>query len=543
MDIVKTNYGRFVVVDAVVETNAPLKQAYIAEKQDWEIKDQKKGTTGFDPQLERLIGQKLTTQSLTVLRKHGVEKVRILLTILVPPLGNLPVAKGQKVIKGDPLTEGPLDPHEVLDLAGPNAVYEYFITNLQSVYKDQGVDINDKHLEVIIRQMLRKRLVKEPGDTPFLPGQIVDRFTFNAETSRVRTLIDGGQKRKYTDPVTGEEKERELKTPTAAWILLGITEASLNTDSFLSAASFQKTTRVLTDAAVRGKHDPLNGLKENVIIGRLIPAGTGVKSYRDLAIEVDRSTPAWAQQSLQSLAETDGRGEGSLAGMSIRDLAEQDANQLIAENAEGLDLERPLIEQAGGGERPSFDDEPPVAPLPLADLGDGGGDDDDDLLDLDAVSQHQPRLRIEAEPDIYAALARAERAEIEPAAIGRLLGDIFLLENSENPRYAVRLAGTRLCALIGHEMRGRGFGPSSPRKTARRCSGSWRRSPTGRFRRSQVSSAKPTTAAASISKCCCCPCAIAGGPMRGCSAPSCRSMSRIGPAPRRSRGCGSRRCA
>lgn len=383
MDIVKTNYGRFVVVDAVVETNAPLKQAYIAEKQDWEIKDQKKGTTGFDPQLERLIGQKLTTQSLTVLRKHGVEKVRILLTILVPPLGNLPVAKGQKVIKGDPLTEGPLDPHEVLDLAGPNAVYEYFITNLQSVYKDQGVDINDKHLEVIIRQMLRKRLVKEPGDTPFLPGQIVDRFTFNAETSRVRTLIDGGQKRKYTDPVTGEEKERELKTPTAAWILLGITEASLNTDSFLSAASFQKTTRVLTDAAVRGKHDPLNGLKENVIIGRLIPAGTGVKSYRDLAIEVDRSTPAWAQQSLQSLAETDGRGEGSLAGMSIRDLAEQDANQLIAENAEGLDLERPLIEQAGGGERPSFDDEPPVAPLPLADLG--GGDDDDDLLDLDEL--------------------------------------------------------------------------------------------------------------------------------------------------------------
>jgi DNA-directed RNA polymerase subunit beta' len=319
MDIQRSNFGRWIVVDAEVGTEAPLKQAYIAE-QEFAAEDDKAKAA-----LEKLIGQKVTTQTLTTLRKHGIQKVRVFHTILVPPLGNLPVQKGQRVIKGDPLTEGPLDPHEVLELAGAASVHEYFIQNLQSVYKDQGVDINDKHLEVIVRQMLRKRQVKEPGDTSFLPGQIVDRFRFIRENERVQQLISAGTKIKYTDLADGTEKERDPKEATANWILLGITEASLATDSFLSAASFQKTTRVLTDAAVRGKHDTLLGLKENVIIGRLIPAGTGVKPYRELAIDVDRSQPTWAQQSLTALVEAEEAesmpGAEVFGSMSLADLA------------------------------------------------------------------------------------------------------------------------------------------------------------------------------------------------------------------------------
>jgi len=350
VDIIRSSYGRWIVVEALVGTDTPLKQAYIAEEQEWEMKKGKKKDDDptFGTSLERLIGQKLSTQALQVLRKNEIEKVKVYLTVLVPPLGNLPVAKGQRVIKGDPLTEGPLDPHEVLELAGPAAVYEYFIQNLQSVYKDQGVDINDKHLEVIIRQMLRKRTVKEPGDTPFLPGQIVDRFTFSRENERVSKLIGSGQKKRFVDPVTGEEGERDLLLARANWILLGITEASLATDSYLSAASFQKTTRVLTEAAVRGKSDTLLGLKENVIIGRLIPAGTGTKPYRDLAIDVDRSQPSWAQQSLTSLVESDDEHQsGELGGLSMTDLAaeeEREMNRLIPGG--NIDLDRPLLEQA-----------------------------------------------------------------------------------------------------------------------------------------------------------------------------------------------------
>ncbi len=242
----------------------------------------------------------------------------------MPPFGKLPVKRGSKVIKGDPLTEGPRDPHEVLELAGANAVYDYFIENLQCVYKSQGVDINDKHIEVIIRQMLRKRQVKEPGDTPFLPGQIVDRFNFQRANDSVRKLITEGQKIKYMDPVSEEPVERDPKEATANWILLGITEASLATESFLSAASFQKTTRVLTEAAVRGKKDGLVGLKENVIIGRLIPAGTGVERYRNVSIDVERG-PAWAQQSLTALVEAEDHDfdptEAALAFPSLAEMA------------------------------------------------------------------------------------------------------------------------------------------------------------------------------------------------------------------------------
>jgi DNA-directed RNA polymerase subunit beta' len=320
-DIQTSSFGRWILVEATVPTTAPLKEAYLRDVQNWEKEAE---GDSYEAGLEKLIGQKLTTATLTALRKHNVEKVNIFYPILVPPLGKLPVKVGSRVIKGDPLTEGPRDPHEVLELAGANAVYDYFVENLQSVYKAQGVDINDKHVEVIIRQMLRKRQIKEPGDTPFLPGQIVDRFHFSRENDRVRALIQSGKKIKYVDPVSGEQVERDPKEATANWILLGITEASLATDSFLSAASFQKTTRVLTEAAVRGKKDNLVGLKENVIIGRLIPSGTGIRQYRDVAVDVERG-PSWAEQSLTALVEADERdlesGAGALSFPSLADMA------------------------------------------------------------------------------------------------------------------------------------------------------------------------------------------------------------------------------
>ena len=177
--------------------------------------------------------------------------------------------------------------------------------------------------------MLRKRQVRDPGNSSFLPGQIVDRFRFARENERVRKMKEEGKKIKHVDPETGEEVDRDPKEATANWILLGITEASLATESFLSAASFQKTTRVLTEAAVRGKSDTLVGLKENVIIGRLIPAGTGVKSHRELAIDVDRTQPSWAQQSLTALVEADDESQSdendAFGGMSLADMALQES--------------------------------------------------------------------------------------------------------------------------------------------------------------------------------------------------------------------------
>jgi len=211
-------------------------------------------------------GSEVNEKLLRKLRETSVTHVMLRKTHLVPYRGNLEVEIGDIVQPGDRLTEGPLDPQKVLQLQGVRGVMDYLVREIQSVYKSQGVDINDKHVEVIVRQMLRKRKVVEPGDTTFLPGQVVDKFVFEDENRRVLSQDPPG-------------------TPaTAEWVLLGITEASLATESFLSAASFQKTTRVLTDAAVRGKVDNLVGLKENVIIGRLIPAGTGLPMYRDLVV-------------------------------------------------------------------------------------------------------------------------------------------------------------------------------------------------------------------------------------------------------------------
>jgi DNA-directed RNA polymerase subunit beta' len=163
--------------------------------------------------------------------------------------------------------DGPVDPHDILNVLGPNALQKYLVDEVQQVYRLQGVSINDKRIEVIVRQMLRKVRIEDAGDTSFLIGEQVDRFAFVKENETV--IAKGG------------------KPATARPILLGITKASLTTDSFISAASFQETTRVLTEAAITGAVDDLVGLKENVIMGRLIPAGTGMTEYRNTYVEVE----------------------------------------------------------------------------------------------------------------------------------------------------------------------------------------------------------------------------------------------------------------
>ena len=216
-------------------------------------------------------GEALTDKALKRIVLMGIKEVTLRKVYMVPYRGDLEVEVGQEVSPGDRLTGGPLDPQKVLELQGTRGVQEYLVREVQAVYKSVGQDINDKHVVVIVRQMLRKRKVRHPGESRFLPGQVVDKFVFEDENTRVRKT-------------SGQEG-------TADWILLGITEASLATESFLSAASFQKTTRVLTEAAVRGKKDELVGLKENVIIGRLIPAGTGLPSYRSLEIATPDGMP------------------------------------------------------------------------------------------------------------------------------------------------------------------------------------------------------------------------------------------------------------
>jgi DNA-directed RNA polymerase subunit beta' len=183
---------------------------------------------------------------------------------LIPHVKQIIVQEGDVVHKGQHLTEGSADPHEILDILGPNRLYEFLINEVQEVYRLQGVTINDKHIELIIRQMLRKVRITDPGDTEFFWGEQVERTTFLRENSRI---IEAGGKPAEAEPV-----------------LLGITKASIETESFISAASFQETTRVLTDASTLSKIDKLKGFKENVIMGHLIPAGTGLPQYRDLRI-------------------------------------------------------------------------------------------------------------------------------------------------------------------------------------------------------------------------------------------------------------------
>ena len=188
-------------------------------------------------------------------------------TYTIPFGSKMKVHDGDIVEAGDPLIEGSINPSEILAIKGPEGVYEYLITEVQKVYRNQGVDINDKHIEVIGRQMLKKVRVEDNADTDMFPGTLIDMYEFEDKNNEV--IAEGKR------PATGKR------------VLLGITKASLATDSFLSAASFQETTRVLTEAAVKGKIDDLQGLKENVIIGKLIPAGTGMQRYQNIHISTE----------------------------------------------------------------------------------------------------------------------------------------------------------------------------------------------------------------------------------------------------------------
>ncbi len=185
----------------------------------------------------------------------------------VPYSVGLRVEQGKRVRRGEPITDGALNPHDVLRISGVEAVQNYLTQGVLAVYRQQGVDINDKHIEVIIRQMMRKVRVEDPGDTDLLSGTVVDVYEFDDANEKVQARIDAG--------------ETDLRLATNSLILMGITKASLATESFLSAASFQETTKVLTEAAIKGKVDHLVGLKENVIIGKLIPAGSGLDIYLD----------------------------------------------------------------------------------------------------------------------------------------------------------------------------------------------------------------------------------------------------------------------
>ncbi len=189
----------------------------------------------------------------------------------IPSGARLEVTDGQEIRAGDAIVEGARDPKELLEIKGVRPTQEYLVNEVQKVYRDQGVSIHDKHIELIVRQMTKRILISEPGDTDFLPGYQVDRKLFT-DTNR-RVVEEGGK------PAEGRP------------MLMGITKASLATESWLSAASFQETTRVLTEAAIESKSDSLHGLKENIIIGKLIPAGTGMNEYRNIRTEAPDFEP------------------------------------------------------------------------------------------------------------------------------------------------------------------------------------------------------------------------------------------------------------
>ncbi|MBI1849686.1 MAG: DNA-directed RNA polymerase subunit beta', partial [Planctomycetes bacterium] len=193
-------------------------------------------------------------RTIMIRNESGIEKEH-----LIPHGKHLRVHRGDRVKAGEPLVDGPLVPHDILRISGEEALQQYLLREVQNVYRSQGVTIDDKHIEIIISQMLRKVRVEKPGDSNFLPGAVVDKFRFREENDRL--------------------KKEKLRPATAKPLLLGITKAALQSESFISAASFQETTKVLTEAAMAGKVDTLQGLKENVILGHLVPAGTGFKNY------------------------------------------------------------------------------------------------------------------------------------------------------------------------------------------------------------------------------------------------------------------------
>ena len=245
----------------------------------------------------------------------------------VPPTSQLRVESGQRVKAGDLLTEGAANPQDILRVMGREAVQLYLVEEVQKVYRSQGVAINDKHIEIIVRQMLRKVRVETPGDTDLLPGELVDRFAY--EDINAKVLAEGGE------------------PATAQTVLLGVTKASLNTESFLAAASFQETTRVLTEAAIQGSVDRLLGLKENVIIGKLIPAGTGLAKRKELA----RRKAAGLLMPLEVLP-SEGLGAEETP-LTLEEAPGEDGNQ--PEDEEGEGREETMASLLGDEEREDED--------------------------------------------------------------------------------------------------------------------------------------------------------------------------------------------
>ncbi len=225
-------------------------------------------------------------RKIKIVPKSGKER-----EYLIPHGKHLNVHTGDRVVAGQQLIDGPIVPQDILRVSGEKRLQEYLLNEVQEVYRLQGVRINDKHIEIMIRQMLKKVKIENPGDTNFLTNQQVDKSRFQDENERV--IKEGGE------------------PASAKPILLGITKASLGTDSFIAAAAFQQTTRVLTEAAISGRVDDLRGLKENVIIGHLVPAGTGSKFYKDLNIEVDQ--PLFAASLAANPEETPLEGDGEIA--------------------------------------------------------------------------------------------------------------------------------------------------------------------------------------------------------------------------------------
>ena len=241
-----------------------------------------------------------------------------------PQRTRLLVQAGDKIKRGDQLNEGSIYPHELLDTRDRTETEMYLVRGVQEVYQSQGVDINDKHIEIICRQMMKKVRVEQKGDTTYLPGQLVDRHEFARENDKVKA--DGGE------PATWEE------------VILGITKASLATDSFLSAASFQETTKVLTDAALEGKTDRLLGLKENVIIGKLIPAATGLRRYRRLEIEPAEPLPRPTPEEIGLLDESELAAELGLTGDGLEGFGFGNGGDSTAFGDELADLATPPLD-------------------------------------------------------------------------------------------------------------------------------------------------------------------------------------------------------
>ena len=236
-------------------------------------------------------------------------------TYLIPFGAKLKVRDGDMLNAGDQITEGSKNPAEVLAINGPEGVFEYIIAEVQKVYRNQGVDINDKHIEVIARQMLKKIRVEDNGDTDMFAGSLVDMYEFEDKNK--------------------EAEEQGLRPATGKRVLLGITKASLATESFLSAASFQETTRVLTEAAIKGKTDELIGLKENVIIGKLIPAGTGMKRYKQIHINTEEQEETEnSENQVNPLANTAKVEDSEMDDVAVDDYTENEKSTTSVENNE-----------------------------------------------------------------------------------------------------------------------------------------------------------------------------------------------------------------